>query len=186
VQQYLAEWARLAPGEPIQNLTTLREITLATGAIEAALEVEVLTQQSTGDSLANAGGALLTTYLLEMLGSRLSGESWWVPLDLQARFGVTFSSLKNSQHQSGIQGIIMAISELGLEFCHNAESELLVLRQEKVDGRHLQVCLKIAERRMKNRIRRPHKMGSRGPTVAEVFIAWRGAIRRASPLRAED
>lgn len=189
VKEYLGAWGRLAPGEPIQDIPAIREIVLKTGSIEAALEVDVLNEKIGKGSLKNAGAALSTAFLLERFQSKLSGASWWVPLDLQARFGVTFSSLNRPQHQSGMQGVIKGICELGLDFYHNAGPELHAFRSNVVDDvgvKHLQICLEIVERRMKKRIRNPRTEVSHGPTVAEVLIAWRGSLLKSLPRRAAD
>ena len=180
IQRYLAAWARFAPGEPIQSLSLMREMVLNVGAIEAALEVDVLTEESKSASLQNAGAAVSMAFFIDKFDSKLSGESWWLPLELQARYGVTYSSFKNPHHRHGLRSAITAVGKLGLEFCSQASLELNSFRLDNKGSkgaRHLEACVKIAERRIRKRMANPRTRVSRKPSFAEVFIAWRGALR---------
>lgn len=187
VMKYLANWARFVSGEPIQNLAELRQMFLQIGAIETSLEVELLCGKRINDAMKNTGAAVTTLFFLNKFDSRLCGASWWVPLDLQARHGVTAASLDGPRDHNSLKSAFAEIGKSGLEFCRLARHELLALPHERISQfsvAHLEVCRKIAERRIVRKIRNFPMSQSFRPSVKEVFTAWSGAVgsRRKSGI----
>jgi phytoene synthase len=172
-------------GEPIENLDQLVRIARATGGAEALLECGERTQPSYQHAVIAIGEAGFLNRLLNDWTVTLCNDSWWVPLSIQAKHGISKADSRRSRANKNAHSAMQEIADLALKSLRKAIKDIgRVAGAEESDGfHHLLISAVIYEKRLmslsKNSgLNKPAKSNAIRLKIGEVITAWRQAIRR--------
>lgn len=173
--------AGLASGEPISTMAELAKIAGRFGGAAASMEAGLATKKPEGASLSSMGTAIYQAIRLLSPGATLCGQAWWLPLELQARHGVTLEDLVSNRKAGALR---TALEDIGRPVLANLRSAALKLQPhdnrfaQNAGVHHLLITAALLEKRLKRALTQtPDASHSVQSTPVEVFTAWRQAIR---------
>ena len=184
--EYLGGVAGLSAGDALASMQDLESVALQIGGSEASL-LAGLGKPDTSDErpgVRSIGAAHFLHSLIMEPESRLSGQSWWLPLDLQARFGVGTADLDKGDAANRLSLALREVSTHALNAVNKGRDELLTSGGSQLlsAGEH---HLVVTSRLLKSRLATARDV-SAGSTMQafggakEVFSAWREAVRTRS------
>ena len=178
---YVSAVAHQASADVIPDIETLQDQACRIGGAEVLMEASLDESILDKDALVLIGAAAFLNRLLHNIGVLICGESWWLPVDLQAKYGLTLGGLRLGSDNSGLNSTIETLCNLALDLLNNGRQTLRRLNGGKgQSGRanHLLISAAVHENRLRRLRSTPSRHAHRGVAAGEVLAAWRQAIRR--------
>ncbi len=148
------------------------------GGQEAILEAGGTGGDPWADDAAKLGAAGFLAWLIRNIRGRTCSESWWVPLDFQARFGVTRDSGQAGSGNGGLESLVSGLGGLAMEQLESGRKGLGDSLPPALH--HLMIRAEVERRFLQGLIRAPRVFLSRPlPGPRAVLAAW----SRARSLR---
>lgn len=179
IDSYFDALVKLAIGGPIADWDSLEELARGIGGNGASMEAALVGSDADTELLVPVGAAMFLARLILEPRTMLCSQSWWLPMDLQARHGITLGMVEAGEAARELENVLV---ELGhpvrvrlKEFVSgNPENPKSVL--EGAGVHHLKITAALLGKRLgkmngdgRLTLRRP------GLSVGELFTAWRVA-----------
>jgi len=175
ISRLLIATGAFASGEPIVDRATLHDRCCALGSAEARLIAALESAQITQMAISAIGTARVLVFFMERSALALPGGSWWLPLQDQARYGVSLAEVQAGHKGEGLAASMRSLGQDAMQHIGQAARELRHAGQ--AGSRVLPILLGVLGRRVQRLSSRPLGYDSRN-TLAEVWSAWRAATRR--------
>lgn len=169
---------KLSAGEPFEDSDALLGISRSIGGSEALLETSAGGFAGERKAIVSIGSAGFIANLLNDISRHYCNESWWMPMNLRARYGITSTAVKG---HDGLNEAIQWLAEIAMKELHQGIGIFREADNESVaeDGLHyLKIKAGILDRRLKQLQRKPasHTKSPIGP--GEILAAWWLAVKR--------
>jgi phytoene/squalene synthetase len=184
LEAYFSSVSELASGEPIISVEQLVSHAKRIGGTEVLLECGEHSPPSASNAVIAIGQAAFLNRLLHDWYRRLCSENWWVPLDIQARYGISSNKNQLNNENHDIHLAIIEIAQLAKS--HLCDGMKVIQSLDEVyqsNGlHHLMVNAVVINKRLIRLIRNPASTlsGQRRQIrygLGENIAAWRQAIR---------
>jgi phytoene/squalene synthetase len=172
---------RLSSGEAITGLEDLYQFAERIGGSEALLEAGLGESNASQTALVGIGSAIFLSRLLHNFDSLMFADSWWLPLDMQAKFSLTIGEIRAGSADERKHCAIRYLSGLAIEILGNAMLQLKAI--DKGSGKnagvhHVIISAAVTEKRLNKLKARPENYAQQGDGhVSEVISAWWQAIQ---------
>ena len=159
-----------------QDESGLFDLAKGIGGQEALLECGS-EQGSYGDAAVTCIGA--GSFLFQAIRNprmRRCSESWWVPLNLQASFGVIRHSAGSGQEDPARRDLLVALGKLAMEWIDTGTGNLARTVPSKT--RHILIHAALERRQLVRMLSRPEKFTEQtaaSPAIGDAFLAWNTA-----------
>jgi phytoene/squalene synthetase len=168
----------LSAGEPFEDSAALLGISRSIGGSEALLETSAGGFVGERKAITAIGSAGFIANLLNDISRHYCNESWWMPMNLRARYGITGNPAKG---HDGLNEAIQWLAGIAMKELHQGIGIFRKADNESVaeDGLHyLKIKAGILHRRLKQLQKKPasHTVNPIGP--GEILAAWWLAVRR--------
>jgi hypothetical protein len=180
LMDYTLAVSQLASGEPIASTEAFIKLVSKLSALEICLIFDA-DETEFDDAVAEALGAgQFLNRLLYHANQKVCSDSWWAPLDVQARNGITFASLSDESDSDKVEVAIVELSKMALR---KLDTGLGLLDRQNKSIRnsdafhHLILSSHIVQRRLRRLITHPQKHRDNPGGFGELMSTWRLAIK---------
>lgn len=174
--------AAISTGEPVTDQDSLREHALNIGGTAARMEQRL--ESLPVDRHTSLAG--LTDFMCKCLGNfdrKLAGESWWLPMDVQANLGLNWQRLPGNRLPEPFVDAMKMQATRALEsidaMLSDHERNALTTRL----GRHLFVSTSLNHRRIADIAANPPSRWPMRNRPADSILAWKQALKHRRSSR---
>jgi phytoene/squalene synthetase len=174
VQGLVLACARLAQFESMPDWDVVRSACGEIGSNEISLVTALEEKPLSADVETQLGTALMLERFSVSLDASLPGGGWWVPLQEQARLGLSIADVRAGRNLAAVQKLL---STLGVEILKQLrQARMGINTREGGAGQVIRVTYSLLERRAR-RISSHASSVHRGPSLAELGTAWWAAMK---------
>jgi len=167
---------RLSSGEAIAGLKDLYQFAKWIGGSEALIEARLGSSNANQTALVSIGSAVFLSRLLQNFDSLMFADSWWVPLDIQAKFSLTMGEAQAGRADEEKYSAIRYLAGQAIKTLGKAKPQLKALdtrTSKNVGVHHVMISAAVIERRLNKLKARPESYANQGDGhVSEVISAW--------------
>ena len=174
--------AAISTGEPVTDQGSLLNHALNIGGTTARMEQRL--ESLPVDSDASFAG--LTDFMCKCLGNfdrKLAGESWWLPMDVQASLGLTWQRLPGNKLPGSFQRAMKMQATRALESIAGMFPGNDGVESTTSLGRHLFVSTALNYRRITDIATNPLARWPMKNRPADSILAWRKAFKHRRSLQ---
>jgi len=173
MNQLVTAAAAIVNGEAIPDRPALLKICRELGQAELTILLALESAEAGPVLLEELGTALGLVHFAERIHSTLPGERWWVPLQDQAKFGISFSMTADPEHREARSALLKSLADQAGE--HLVRVAARDRRAMGKDGKILSVLFKVLEKRV-NRVRSGSMSFIQRNSLGELWAAWFTAV----------
>jgi phytoene synthase len=183
LERYFASLADFTRNNILEDESALLFLAEYIGGCEARLEVGCGLDSKDCAAVSKLGaGSFLRRGIREMQSREVS-NSWWVPLNLQARHGVSAQSADHPKAEEGWNDLLDSLTKLAMDCLETGLQELG--KTANVRSHHLLIHAKLEHRYLNRLLGRPQRIIREPGAVlmlGDVLAAWKTAkkLRNAS------
>ncbi|NND45086.1 MAG: squalene/phytoene synthase family protein [Xanthomonadales bacterium] len=167
--------AAMIQRDSIPDREALLAVCESVGSAEAAMLCSLSSDRLQPGGLSAMGTALLLEQFSRRIHATLPGGAWWVPLNDQARFGLTIANARAGREADRVGAFLR---EIGEDMANRLSAAREAFGREHAPvGRVLRVMMTVLDRRALRLRKGPYAVARR-PQVTELFQAWRAALPR--------
>ncbi len=184
LDDYFRQLSEFMTDGVVQDENELFRVAAGIGGLEALLECSDAKNMPSGAAM-KLGSAIFVAQQFRHLGQASYSGSWWVPLDLQARFGSTLPVGSGPEIRDIPADMIRALGSRASGWLDQGRNELH--ESVPLEAHHLLIRSGIVAGQLKRLIRRPQRLLTNGgvpaPGILSAVYAWRTALSLNSGTR---
>ncbi len=180
LNDYFVAISNLSSGEPVTSVDQLTQLAERVEGFEVLFESGAGVSNSKRTALAAIGVAGFLNRMLHDMCCSLCAENWWLPLDIQAKYGITLGTARKGSADEELKGAVKELSRLALDSLHMGMTGLQEKAADSARSQgvhHLMIRSRIIDKRLTNLNAKPHHHNLRTARISEVYTAWRQAVR---------
>jgi len=181
LDKYFSAITKMTSGQSITGVDQLINIAEQAGGSEAILECAGGGLKSMENSVRAIGlGRFLYSLLSKPTGT-FCEQTWWVPLDLQAKYEITLELTRAGRFTDRIGMIVQQFAGIALDAFGGTLTQLKsdpMASHSNPGIHHLKISAAVLQKRLERLIANPVKFDFGKVGTGEIFTAWRQAIRK--------